>query len=841
MASDNNHIKFIGKYEIIEEIGKGGMGIVYKGVDPYIERTLAIKTIRFDIPKDEADYKKWKKRFLREAKLAGNLAHPNIVTIYDAGEDSGLFYIAMEYIEGKSLRDIIRSSKKIRFEEVKNMMEQICDALTYASSKGVIHCDIKPENILLDEEGKVYLVDFGIARTSSADLTKTMLSMVTPSYTSPERLNGQEPDIRSDIFALGAVMYEVISGQKAFQGETVSTIMKSILYDSPVRAKNLSPDMPKEIHYILERALAKEPEDRYQSYEEFYDDLKNYEDLHPDESFDGDYNPDDMTILLSGKKRFRPGKVIGLIAAILVIFAAFFIFQKSNETSIIYERNFGEATTSQCRTYIDQKRYAKAINNLEKVIASDPKDFNAYYLLGIAYQKKGNLDKSVDAYKKAIEIEPSFAPPYTGLVEAYEEKGDLQQAISASETYLQLFPMDGNAEQIKGKLASLREKTESDVTEAGTPKPTDEATDVTPAEGAGDKEGPVKISKEAAYAKGKALFDNQQYDEAMVVFEEALKNDPENEDIKRYLKLASHEKKKREDIALNRSLGISAYENKDYFQAANYFNEILNLDPENQDAKKYLARIRQDAIQEKINNITQPEAIRQRPFYQRTVKVLALDSSQSNTFERIYASAEQKLNRQLQGAVNDVQRTQALNSFTRQTYSELRMVLRQDQLITLKNYIDERKELREQVPNTAAATAEDAAPAAAAADTAPAAADADTATPAEGSAAEKKPASPPAAEGGAPAEKEPVKSDANESLNISQTMLTGIQAYTEKKYDRASFYFNEVLKADPNNLEAKKYLEKIRLEKIKVMNEPSPGEAEKETTGEDNVDLPEGM
>ncbi|MCJ7773918.1 MAG: serine/threonine protein kinase [Desulfobacterales bacterium] len=250
MGLDKNTTKYIGKYEIIEEIGKGGMGIVYKSIDPYIERTLAIKTIRYDIPKDEADQKKWKKRFLREAKLAGNLAHPNIVTIYDAGEESGLFYIAMEYIEGKSLREILQSSKKISFEEVQSMMGQICDALSYASKKGVIHCDIKPENIILDKEGKIYLVDFGIARTSSADLTKTMLSMVTPSYTSPERLNGIEPDIRSDIFALGAVLYEIVSGQKAFQGDTVSTIMKSILYDAPVKVEAISSDMPKEIHYI---------------------------------------------------------------------------------------------------------------------------------------------------------------------------------------------------------------------------------------------------------------------------------------------------------------------------------------------------------------------------------------------------------------------------------------------------------------------------------------------------------------------------------------------------------------------------------------------------------------
>jgi len=827
MASDKKTIKFIGKYEIIEEIGKGGMGVVYKGTDPYIERTLAIKTIRFDIPKDEADHKKWKKRFIREAKLAGNLTHPNIVTIYDAGEESGLFYIAMEYIEGKSLREVIQTSKKIGFEDVQSLMEQICDALSYASKKGVIHSDIKPENIILDTEGKVYLVDFGIARTSSADLTKTMLSMVTPSYTSPERLNGQEPDIRSDIFALGAVLYEIVSGQKAFQGDTVSTIMKSILYDAPTKAKTISSDIPKEIHYIINRALAKEPEDRYQTYDEFSNDLKNYKDLKPDESFDVDYNPDDMTVLLPRKKKFNVIKSIAIFLLAAIVFAGLYLFYMSKEP---LKESGGYATTG--KKYIEDKNYTKAIDNLKKVLGSDPNDFNAYYLLGLAYQKKENFDESIFHYKKAIDINKSFAPSYKGLAEVYEEKGELEQAVSYNEKYIQLFPNEENAEQIRQKLTALKDNTDSETQEVKKAEPVETAESINKR----DAERNQKDIEKGAYGKGKRLFEEKKYEQAIVFFQEALKDDPESEDVQRYLKLASHEKEKREDIDLNRSLGVKAYENKNYLQAAIYFDEILNLDAENQDAKEYLVLIRQGVIEAKIKEITQPAAIRERPFFKRTVKVLALDSGQTVKFEKVYSITGGKLEQQLQGSMDEKQRSQVLQTFSRQTYSELRKILRADQLVKLDNLIASRKERKNQFLGTTEVQKESEATATAAPDNGTDEGKAlgktneqDTIKNAPSDTEESTAVTDETV--GTPEEKETI----NESLSF------GIQAYNEKNYNQAVFYFNEVLKLDPNNAEAKNYLEYIKLAKMRMVNDQTPGETDTEKKEADESDLPEGL
>ncbi len=827
MGSDKNVKRYIGKYEIVEEIGKGGMGVVYKGIDPYIERTLAIKTIRFDIPKDETDHKKWKKRFLREAKLAGNLAHPNIVTIYDAGEESGLFYIAMEYIEGKSLREFLRTSKKIGFGEVQSLMEQICDALSYASKKGVIHCDIKPENIIIDKEGKVYLVDFGIARTSTADLTKTMLSMVTPSYTSPERLNGMEPDVRSDIFALGAVLYEIVSGQKAFQGDTVSTIMKSILYDAPIKVEAISSDIPKEIHYIIHRALAKDPNNRYQNYEELLSDLKDYKHLKPDESFDADYNPDGMTVLLPRKGKFRLIKPMAISVLAAVVSAGLILFIYSRYTSTKSDGDAGRG-----ELFIEQKNYDEAITHLYKALASDPTDVNARYLLGLAYHKKGLFDDSIVHYKEAIDINKSFPPPYKGLADAYEEKGEIDQAIFYNEQYLQLVPQADDAALIQKKLSELKSSSPSDAAEGESAETIKTAETVNEIKGDTRQKDPT----ENAYDKGKELFDSKEYAKAIVYFQEVLKTDPENEDVKRYLRLATHEEKKREDIALNRSLGITSYENKNYLQATLYFNEILALDPENQDAKRYLALIQQQSMDEKIEEITKPDAIKERPFYKRTVKILALDSDQAVKFEHIYSATGTKLEQQLKGSTDTKERSEALKTFTRQTYSELRKILKPDQIVKLDNLIAAKKESKAQFEGSAEKPSNDAAGATVPDKTADTEKDAITT---EGQAIPK---GVPSDTGGSETKAAGASGDdSGEKGSAVESIALGIQAYNEKRYDQATSYFNDVLKSDPNNAEAKKYLEYIKLAKIKMMNENAAGEAGPENIEKGDEDLPEGL
>ncbi|MBW1985299.1 MAG: hypothetical protein JRI53_11325, partial [Deltaproteobacteria bacterium] len=316
----------------------------------------------------------------------------------------------------------------------------------------------------------------------------------------------------------------------------------------------------------------------------------------------------------------------------------------------------------------------------------------------------------------------------------------------------------------------------------------------------------------------------------------ALKVEPENEDVQRYLKLASHEKEKREDIDLNRSLGVKAYENKNYLQAAIYFDEILNMDRENQDAKKYLALIRQGVIEAKIEEITQPAVIQERPFFKRTVKVLALDPGQAVKFEKVYSITGGKLEQQLQGSTDEKQRSQVLQTFSRQTYSELRKILRADQLVKLDNLIAARKERKNQFLGSNEIQKESEATA--------------TAAPDNGTDEEKVV--------GKTNEQDAIKNDPSDSEestattdetvetpegkeNINESLSFGIQAYNEKNYNQAVFYFNEVLKTDPNNAEAKKYLEYIKLAKMRMVNDKTTGETDTEKKETDESDLPEGL
>ncbi|MBI5267560.1 MAG: CHASE2 domain-containing protein, partial [candidate division Zixibacteria bacterium] len=214
--SDLTHL---GRYQIIGSLGRGAMGTVYKGIDPAINRPVALKTIRLDFVNDPAELVELKERLYLEAQAAGKLSHPNIVTIYDVGEDASLQYIAMEYLEGQTLEALIKKQTKFNYKIIAQTIVQICNALTYAHDHGIVHRDIKPANIMILKDYTVKVMDFGIARIDSHSVTKTGIAMGTPNYISPEQLRGEAIDRRSDLFSLGVVMYEVLLGRRPFRGE----------------------------------------------------------------------------------------------------------------------------------------------------------------------------------------------------------------------------------------------------------------------------------------------------------------------------------------------------------------------------------------------------------------------------------------------------------------------------------------------------------------------------------------------------------------------------------------------------------------------------------------------
>lgn len=273
-------ISQLGRYEVLGELGQGAMGVVYKAKDPLIDRVVAIKTINLGLAMDEKE--EYEGRFYQEAKAAGRLNHPNIVTIYDVGKSGDVAYIAMEFLEGRELRDIMNEGGLLAVDQVLNIAAQVAQGLAYAHEHGIVHRDVKPSNIMVIRDGHVKITDFGIARMASSSVrTQTGMVLGSPKYMSPEQVMGKSIDQRSDIFSLGVMLYEMLTGQAPFNGENVNAIMYQTLNAVPPPPNLLNPAVPEMVNFIVAKALAKGLEDRYQNAQDFAVDLRTCRDTLP--------------------------------------------------------------------------------------------------------------------------------------------------------------------------------------------------------------------------------------------------------------------------------------------------------------------------------------------------------------------------------------------------------------------------------------------------------------------------------------------------------------------------------------------------------------------------------
>src|SRR5580698_8321310 len=256
----------IGRYRIIGELGRGAMGVVYHATDPAIGRSVAIKTIRIRDIHDTQQRDKLRERLFREARSAGVLSHPNIVTIYDMDEAEGLAYIAMAYVNGPTLEKILESDAALSGANMLRILRQTALGLDYAHGRGIVHRDVKPANIMTDEDGAVKITDFGIAKiTALNNMTETRTVVGTPNYMSPEQVQGLGIDGRSDQFSLAVIAYEILTGERPFTGEHLSTVVYKIVAEQPPEAHQINGTLTPQIHAVLIRGLAKKPEDRYPS------------------------------------------------------------------------------------------------------------------------------------------------------------------------------------------------------------------------------------------------------------------------------------------------------------------------------------------------------------------------------------------------------------------------------------------------------------------------------------------------------------------------------------------------------------------------------------------------
>src|SRR5215813_5857722 len=284
----------IGKYEVSEQIGVGGFGAVYRGRDPFIKRTVAIKTCQVN---DE----EIKHRFFREAELAGNLHHRNITTIYDFGVENGIPYIVQEFLTGEDLDKKIKRGDAIPAARKVEILMAIADGLGYAHNASIVHRDVKPANVRILDDGTVKVMDFGIAKSlqTESNLTQTGITLGTSAYLAPEQIRGEPIDRRTDIFSMGVLSYELLSYRKPFRGEHLSTVLYKILNDSPEALETIVQDAPPALIAAVMRAIAKSATDRYPAMEAFRRDLQAvYRETHRETP-----SPDSATV-----RTIRPGE-----------------------------------------------------------------------------------------------------------------------------------------------------------------------------------------------------------------------------------------------------------------------------------------------------------------------------------------------------------------------------------------------------------------------------------------------------------------------------------------------------------------------------------------------------
>lgn len=265
----------LGRYAVERELGKGAMGAVYLGKDPKISRVVAIKTMALSQEFEADELQEVKARFFREAETAGRLSHPNIVTIFDAGEEHDLAYIAMEFLQGHDMVRYGKADNLLSIPKVLDIIRRAAEALDYAHKLNIVHRDIKPANIMYEpDSNSLKITDFGIARITDSSKTKTGMVLGTPSYMSPEQLAGKKVDGRSDLFSLGVMMFQFVTGRLPFQGDSIATLMYKITNEAHPKPDSIRPDLPRCVTVVINRALAKDPEKRYQTGAQMVSDLR---------------------------------------------------------------------------------------------------------------------------------------------------------------------------------------------------------------------------------------------------------------------------------------------------------------------------------------------------------------------------------------------------------------------------------------------------------------------------------------------------------------------------------------------------------------------------------------
>ncbi len=432
------------RYEILRSIGEGGMANVYLANDTILDRKVAVKVLRGDLADDE----KFVRRFQREAISASSLSHPNIVEVYDVGEDNGKYFIVMEYVDGKTLKSLIKKRGALTLPEVVDIMLQLTLAIGTAHASYIIHRDIKPQNVIILEDGRVKIMDFGIAaQLNSNELTQTNSVMGTVYYLPPEQANGHAATIKSDIYSLGILMYELVVGKVPFKGDSPVEVAIKQMREAIPDLTEYNPELPQSIENIILKACAKNPKNRYDNVEEMHDDLKTALDRnrfdearviyeYPESNFDEDRDDlpkpkrtkrlEEKEEEVKDKKLNKKVKAFGIIAGVLALLLVFivFIYPRFISKPAVDVPDVSDMSVSQAEDILRDKGFEVAAKTKKeendkikegKVIETDPE-------AGRSIKKGTTITLIVSNGTKKIKIEDYKGKNY------YEIKAKLEAA-----------------------------------------------------------------------------------------------------------------------------------------------------------------------------------------------------------------------------------------------------------------------------------------------------------------------------------------------------------------------------------------------------------------------------
>ncbi len=619
----------IGKYEIVAELGRGGMGVVYKARDPFIGRMVALKTISPELVSDPEILK----RFYREAQSAGTLQHPNIVTIYDLGEADGRPYIAMEFVEGESLQNIINRRARIPLAAKLRLVQQFCEGLGHAHKHGLVHRDVKPANILVTNNGNVKVVDFGIVHLESTDITKAGTFLGTIHYASPEQINDECVDNRSDLWSLTCVVYEFIAYKKAFDGSNVADIVANVLRVEPEPLSRCCPGVPAELDMIISKGLRKNIEERYQSMDEML------AEIFPiawglQQSFIGD-------LLLEAKDLREGGDFNGAqekVRAVLILDnthsdAKRLYSEIAAELHRLAPASKAKKLVAEAEQAFGRAEYTEAVRILGEAQELNPADTQARNLMSKALREQ---DRARELREALISGQRAMKQgDLTGAEHDLHRVLQLDQGNSQAAELLEQIRQDRISREQDFRLKEMMWQTDNLVSEGNYEVAQTRLLELQKDFPSSDEVrlklrilAPL-IRSQKLFQDGERAFRQGEYAEAVRALTEALRFHPHDKEARNMKDRALEERDRRRQVNEALSAGQMAMRQGDVNAAEREFQQVLQLDPTNSQASSLLEQVRQAQA-------ASEQEVRFREALQQTGKLAAegkFDDAQSALME----------------------------------------------------------------------------------------------------------------------------------------------------------------------------------------------------------------